>query len=40
MEISVKEIKNLKDEFLKLFGGLEMVKYDLSMKRAIEILKK
>lgn len=28
-----------KDEFLKLFGGLEMVKYDLSMKRAIEILK-
>lgn len=29
-----------KDEFLKLFGGLEMVKYDLSMKRAIEILKK
>ena len=29
-----------KDEFLKLFGGLEMVKYDLSMRRAIEILKK
>ena len=29
-----------KDEFLKLFGGLEMVKYDLSMKRAIETLKK
>lgn len=29
-----------KDEFLKLFGGLEMVKYDLSMKRAIEVLKK
>lgn len=29
-----------KDEFLKLFGGLEMVKYDLSMRKAIEVLKK
>ena len=29
-----------KDEFLKLFGGLEMVKYDLKMRRAIEVLKK
>ena len=28
-----------KDEFLKLFGGLEMVKYDLEMRKAIEILK-
>ena len=29
-----------KDEFLKIFGGLEMVKYDLTMREAIEILKK
>lgn len=28
-----------KDEFLKLFGGLEMVKYDLEMRKAIELLK-
>jgi len=28
-----------KDEFLKLFGGLEMVKYDLQMRKAMEILK-
>ncbi|MCI8778369.1 MAG: trigger factor [Bacilli bacterium] len=29
-----------KDEFLKLFGGLEMVKYDLTMRGAMEALKK
>ena len=29
-----------KDEFLKLFGGLDMVKYDLKMRQAIEVLKK
>lgn len=29
-----------KDEFLKLFGGLEMVKYDLTMRAAMEALKK
>ena len=29
-----------KDEFLKLFGGLEMVKYDLMMRGAMEALKK
>ncbi len=29
-----------KEEFLKLFGGLEMVKYDLKMRQAIEVLKK
>ncbi len=29
-----------KDEFLKLFGGLEMVKYDLMMRGAMEVLKK
>ncbi|MDD3453776.1 MAG: trigger factor [Bacilli bacterium] len=28
-----------KDEFLNLFGGEEMVKYDLEMRKAIEILK-
>lgn len=38
-DLAIKYAMN-KDEFLKLFGGLEMVKYDLSMKRAIEILKK
>ncbi len=29
-----------KEEFLKLFGGLEMVKYDLKMRQALEVLKK
>ena len=28
-----------KEEFLKLFGGIEMVKYDMEMRRAIEVLK-
>lgn len=28
-----------KDEFLNLFGGKEMVKYDLEMRKAIELLK-
>ena len=28
-----------KDEFLGLFGGLDMVKYDLEMRKAIEVLK-
>ncbi len=28
-----------KDEFLKLFGGLDMVKYDLEMRKALEVLK-
>ncbi len=27
------------EEFIKLFGGLEMVKYDLAMRKAIEVLK-
>lgn len=27
------------EEFLKLFGGMEMVKYDLQMRKAMEILK-
>ena len=29
-----------KDEFLKAFGGLEMIKYDLKMRKAIDVLKK
>lgn len=29
-----------KDKFLEMFGGIEMVKYDLQMRRAIEVLKK
>ena len=29
-----------KDEFLKVFGGIEMIKYDLKMRQALDILKK
>ena len=29
-----------KDEFLKAFGGIEMVKYDMQMREAMELLKK
>ena len=29
-----------KDEFLKAFGGIEMIKYDLKMRQALDILKK
>jgi trigger factor len=29
-----------KDEFLKQFGGLEVVKYDLRMHKALDILSK
>ena len=28
-----------KDEFLKLFGGLEMIKYDMQMHKAMDIIK-
>lgn len=28
-----------KDEFLKMFGGTDMIKYDLEMRRVIELLK-
>ena len=28
-----------KDEFLKLFGGIEMVQYDLEMRKVIDLLK-
>ena len=28
-----------KDEFLKAFGGLDMVKYDLEMRAAINVIK-
>ena len=38
--VELAKIYNMeKDEFLKLFGGIEMVKYDMEMRRAIEILK-
>ena len=32
--------KMKKDEFLKVFGGVEMVKYDMTMRKAMETLKK
>ena len=28
-----------KDEFLKMFGGIEMIKYDLEIRKVIELLK-
>ncbi|MCI9110466.1 MAG: trigger factor, partial [Bacilli bacterium] len=28
-----------KDEFLKMFGGLEMIKYDIEMRKAMDALK-
>ena len=28
-----------KDEFLKQFGGLDMIQYDLEMRKTIELLK-
>ena len=28
-----------KQEFLDAFGGLDMIKYDLSMRKAIDVLK-
>ena len=34
-----KEYQMTKDEFLKTFGGLDIVKYDLKMRRAIDVLK-
>lgn len=39
-ETLAEKYKMKKDEFLKLFGGVEMVKYDMTMKQAMEILKK
>jgi len=45
-EDAKKEAQNLadkyqmgKDEFLKLFGGIEMIKYDLQMRKTLELLK-
>ncbi len=34
-----KKYEMKKEEFLKLFGGLDMVKYDMKMRKAIEIIK-
>ena len=28
-----------KEEFLKMFGGLDMIKYDLEMRKVIDLLK-
>ena len=28
-----------KDEFLKMFGGLDMIKYDMKMRKAMEIIR-
>ena len=38
-EEMAKKYQMEKDEFLKLFGGLEMVKYDMEMRKAMELLK-
>ena len=34
-----KKYQMKKDEFVKAFGGLDMIKYDLSMRKAIDVLK-
>ena len=34
-----KDYKMEKEEFLKEFGGLDLVKYDLEMRKVIELLK-
>ena len=34
-----KKYQMKKDEFLKQFGGTEMIKYDLEMRKAIDVLK-
>ena len=34
-----KKYKMKKDEFLKQFGGIEMIQYDLEMRKVIETLK-
>ena len=28
-----------KEDFLKMFGGLEMIKYDMKMHKAIDIIR-
>lgn len=38
-EALAKKYQMEKDEFLKLFGGMDMVKYDQKMRKAIEFLK-
>ena len=38
-EEMAKKYQMEKDEFLKLFGGLEMVKYDMQMRKAMDLLK-
>ena len=38
-EILASRYQMRKDEFLKAFGGIEMIKYDLKMRGAIDVLK-
>ena len=38
-EVLAKRYQMPKDEFLKAFGGIEMIKYDLKMRGAIDVLK-
>ena len=38
-EENAKKYNMKKDEFIKAFGGIEMVKYDMKMRKSIEILK-
>jgi len=38
-EVMAQRYQMEKEEFLKAFGGLEIVKYDMKMRKAIEILK-
>ena len=39
-DILAKKYEMPKDEFLKAFGGIEMVEYDIKMRGAMETLKK
>ena len=38
-EEMAKKYQMEKDQFVEMFGGIEMVKYDTEMKKAIEFLK-
>lgn len=38
-DVLAKRYQMPKDEFLKAFGGIEMIKYDLKMRGAIDVLK-
>lgn len=34
-----KKYQMKKDDFIKMFGGIEMVQYDLEIRKVIELLK-